>query len=131
MANRVLPAGIYLLKVDNRNTRTRCEIRSKLTIKTPERHLIVNFEHVIAARVIDWILIVTNIERSTIDPDPKSNRYKHVLTILHLHSRFLHVYQLGKERSWLGAVARECSVKNHLCKIHKKTPLNKVVVVSL
>ena len=29
--------GIYLLKVYNRNTRTRCEISSKLTIKTPER----------------------------------------------------------------------------------------------
>ena len=27
------PAGIYLLKVNNRNTRTRCEICSKLTIK--------------------------------------------------------------------------------------------------
>ena len=35
----VLPAGIYLLKVNNRNTRTRCEICSKLTIKTPERRL--------------------------------------------------------------------------------------------
>ena len=32
-----LAAGIYLLKVNNRNTRTRCEICSKLTIKTPER----------------------------------------------------------------------------------------------
>ena len=31
------PAGIYLLKVNNRNIRTRCEICSKLTIKTPER----------------------------------------------------------------------------------------------
>ena len=30
------PAGIYLLKVNNRNTRTRCEIFSKLTIKIPE-----------------------------------------------------------------------------------------------
>ena len=30
-------AGIYLLKVNNRNTGTRCEICSKLTIKTPER----------------------------------------------------------------------------------------------
>ena len=29
--------GIYLLKVNNRNTRTRCEICSKLTIKIPER----------------------------------------------------------------------------------------------
>ena len=34
-----IPAGIYLLKVNNRNTRTRCEICSKLTIKTPERRL--------------------------------------------------------------------------------------------
>ena len=33
------PAGIYLLKVNNRSTRTRCEICSKLTIKTPERPL--------------------------------------------------------------------------------------------
>ena len=33
------PAGIYLLKVNNRNTntRTRCEICSKLAINTPER----------------------------------------------------------------------------------------------
>ena len=31
------PAGIYLLKVNNRKTRTRCAICSKLTIKTPER----------------------------------------------------------------------------------------------
>ena len=28
---------IYLLKVNNRNTRTRCEKSSKLTIQTPER----------------------------------------------------------------------------------------------
>ena len=47
------PASIYLLKVNNRNTRTRCEICSKLTINIPEqsrwRHFdvfIVNFEHV-------------------------------------------------------------------------------------
>ena len=32
-----IPLGIYLLKVNNRNTRTRCETCSKLTIKTPER----------------------------------------------------------------------------------------------
>ena len=31
------PGGIYLLKVNNRNIRTRCEICSKLAIKTPER----------------------------------------------------------------------------------------------
>ena len=31
------PAGIYLVKVNNRNTRTRCEICLKLTIKIPKR----------------------------------------------------------------------------------------------
>ena len=43
----------YLLKVNKRNTRTRCEIWSKLTIKIPERcHwsrfgiFIINFEHI-------------------------------------------------------------------------------------
>ena len=35
---RSFPAGIYLLKINNKNTRTRREICSKLTIKTPERH---------------------------------------------------------------------------------------------
>ena len=44
-----MSAGIYLLKVNNRNTRARFEVCSKLTTKTPERRrsgvLIVNFEH--------------------------------------------------------------------------------------
>ena len=31
------PANIYLFKVNNRNTRKRYEMSSKLTIKTPER----------------------------------------------------------------------------------------------
>ena len=30
------PAGIYLLKINSRHTRTRFEICSKLTVKTPE-----------------------------------------------------------------------------------------------
>ena len=38
------PAGAYLLRVNNWGTRTRCEICSKLTIKT--RVFIVNFEHI-------------------------------------------------------------------------------------
>ena len=33
---KLIPAGIYLFKVNNRNTRTRYEICSKLAIKTPE-----------------------------------------------------------------------------------------------
>ena len=47
------PANIYLFKVNNRNTRKRCEICSKLRIKTPERRFwrrsgvsIVNFKHI-------------------------------------------------------------------------------------
>ena len=31
------PVNIYLFKVNNRNTKKRCEVCSKLTIKTPER----------------------------------------------------------------------------------------------
>ena len=34
---REFSADIYLLKVNNKNTRKRCEICSNLTIKTPER----------------------------------------------------------------------------------------------
>ena len=33
----VYPAGNYMFKVNNKSTTTRCEICSKLTIKTPER----------------------------------------------------------------------------------------------
>ena len=32
-----IPVGNYMFNVNNRNTRTRCEICSKLTIKTPDR----------------------------------------------------------------------------------------------
>ena len=47
------PAGNHMLKFNNKNTRTRCEICSKLTIKKSKRHqwrrsgvFIVNFEHI-------------------------------------------------------------------------------------
>ena len=60
------PAGIYLFKVNNRNTRTRREICSKLTIKTPEQcHwlcsgvFIVNFEH-ISCLVLVFLLLTLN-----------------------------------------------------------------------
>ena len=48
-----IPAGNYRFKVNNRNTGIRCEICSKLAIKTLERRqwrhsgvFIVNFEHI-------------------------------------------------------------------------------------
>ena len=34
------PASNHMFKVNNRNTRTRCKICSKLTIKTPEKSLL-------------------------------------------------------------------------------------------
>ena len=50
---RTFPAGNFMFEVNNRNTRTRCEICWKLTIKIPERRhwscfsvFIVNFEHI-------------------------------------------------------------------------------------
>ena len=61
------PTGIYLLKVNKRNIRTRYKICSKLTIKTPEqRHwhrssvFIVNFEH-ISHLVLVFLLLTLNM----------------------------------------------------------------------
>ena len=34
---QIIPADNHMFKVNNRNTKTRCEIYSKLTIKTPEQ----------------------------------------------------------------------------------------------
>ena len=60
-------AGIYLLKVNNRNTKKRREICSKLTIKTPERrqrrrsgHFIVNFESILYF-VLVFLLLTLNM----------------------------------------------------------------------
>ena len=50
---KTTPAGMYLFKVNNRNTRTICDICSKLTIKTLEWRrrrsgvFIVNFEQIL------------------------------------------------------------------------------------
>ena len=54
MIVRNFPANIYLFKFNNRHTRRRCEICSKLTIKTQKRRrwlrsdvFNVNFEHIL------------------------------------------------------------------------------------
>ena len=55
-----------MLKVNKRNTRTRCEICSKLTTKIPEPWSsvsIVNFEHVIAGWEVYFVFAQTNEER--------------------------------------------------------------------
>ena len=48
-----IPIGDWMFKVNNRNTRARCDICSMLIIKTPERRhwprsvfFIINFEHI-------------------------------------------------------------------------------------
>ena len=71
-----LPAGIYLLKVNNRHIRTRCEICWKLTIKTPERRpwsrsgvFIVNFQH-ISHHVLVFLLLTLNMQLSAGNATP-------------------------------------------------------------
>ena len=60
------PAGTYMFKVNNRNTRTRCEICSELTINTPERRqwrrscvIIVNFERISHLVLVFVLLTLT------------------------------------------------------------------------
>ena len=62
----VIPAGIYLLKVNNRNTSTSREICLKLTTKIPEQRrrrsgiFIVNSEHV-SHLVLVFLLLILNM----------------------------------------------------------------------
>ena len=60
------PAGIHLLKANNRNTRTRCEICSKSTIKTWRQWrrsgvFIINFER-ISQLVPVFLLLTLNMQ---------------------------------------------------------------------
>ena len=59
--------GIYMFKVNNRKSRARYEVCSKLTIKTPHRRqwrrsgvFIVNFEH-ISHLVLVFLLLTLNM----------------------------------------------------------------------
>ena len=64
----------YLFKINNRNTRTRCKLCSKLTIKTPEWRqwhqwhwsgvFIVNFEHILHL-ILVFLLLTLNIKLPT------------------------------------------------------------------
>ena len=61
-----IPAANYMSKVNNRNTRTRCEICSKLTIKIPERRhwrrsgiFIVNFEYILRFVLVFLLLTLS------------------------------------------------------------------------
>ena len=67
IGNGEIPVGIYLLRVNTRNTWTSCEICSKLTITTPDRRqwrrsgvFIVNFEHV-SHLLLVFLLLTLNM----------------------------------------------------------------------
>ena len=60
------PPDVFIFKVNNRNTRTRCEICSKLTLKTPDRRQwrrsdvsIVNFEHILQLILVFLLATLT------------------------------------------------------------------------
>ena len=59
--NDIFPTGIYLFKVNNINTRTKCEISSKLTTNTRRRSgvFVVNFEHILHL-VLVFLLLTLN-----------------------------------------------------------------------
>ena len=66
-ADSIYPAGNYMFKVNNRNSRTRCELCSKLTIKIPERRhdvvlvsLLITLKH-ISHLVLVFILNIVHI----------------------------------------------------------------------
>ena len=63
------PAGNYMFKVNNTNAGTRCEICSKLTIKTPERRnwrrssvFIVNFAHILHLALVFLLLTLNKVQ---------------------------------------------------------------------
>ena len=69
------PVNTYLFKINNRNTRKRCEICSKLTIKTIERHhcylsgvFIVNFEH---ASLLFLVFTIVEFEQGNVSWEMK------------------------------------------------------------
>ena len=73
-ADSIYPAGNYMFKVNNRNSRTRCELCSKLTIKIPERrHDVVlvsllitlkHISHVVLVFILNIVHITLNVQLS-------------------------------------------------------------------
>ena len=101
-----IPAGIYLLKTNGRNTRTRCEICSKQTVKISERRqcrrsgvFIVNFEH-ISKFVQVFLLLTLN--------GPKPIRLLLLLAFMNIEKSH-HFYRNGLNYSFLFSLLKERS----------------------
>ena len=74
-----IPAGIYLLKVNNRNTKTRFEICSELTIKTLERRQWRRFAiFIINSKYISHRVSIADFEHVT--PAGMHERVKQIMT---------------------------------------------------
>ena len=65
-----------MFKVNNRYTRTRCEICSKLTIKTPKRRhwrrfgvFIINFEHIPYLVLVFLLLTLSRLIPARLTPE--------------------------------------------------------------
>ena len=58
---RSLPAKIYLFKVKNRNTRKRCEICPKLTIKQQNESIIILVSYMFSTHFSNKITIPSNV----------------------------------------------------------------------
>ena len=122
-------AGIYLLKVNNRNTRTRCEICSKITIKIPERcHpmasfgiFIVNFEY-ISNLVLVFLLLTLNLQLT-------AGRYRHKKTqwcpLLRIHF-ILGNFHIFKFIALL-ALYHYCFTVFQFCFLHMLTQVSKAL----
>ena len=76
--SEAIPAGNDMFKVNNRHTRTRYEVCSKLTIKTPERRqlrlssvFMVNSEHI--SHLVLVLLMLTLYKNQSFYLECKSN----------------------------------------------------------
>ena len=96
------PVNIYLLKVNNRNTRESYWTCSKLTTKKPERrqwcrscYFIVNFEHVI----VSWVFLegsplvqISSLNDTSFRRSKKLRIYWNLTRIWKSNARFLFCY---------------------------------------
>ena len=74
---RRFPMDIYLLNVNGRITRTRCEICLKLTIKTPERFKSMSAVSVVDFEQINVYRVASNSENLYMTTTDKTSRSSH------------------------------------------------------
>ena len=110
----LFPAGNYMFKVNNRNTRTRCEICSKLTIKDQDnaRHrsgvLIVKFELENAGWVYWFWLIIRLIRKATSPGNKAQSQYN--LSVLKLPLNLISLEKQFNFITWINKVwSRKCN----------------------